>query len=65
MKHEDYGEIELDLHLAEENIIVVAMRNLLKTKSLRCTMFGGAIVAELSEMSRLRITSIRRLRNKP
>ena len=62
--HKDFGELQLDIELDRDNIIVLAMRKLLKTKSLAVRLFKGAISAELEPHSKIRVKAIRRLRGK-
>lgn len=62
--HGTLGTLELDLSLDRDNIIIVVMRKILQTNSLRCAIYGGAITAELTSDSKSRVRGLRRLRGK-
>jgi hypothetical protein len=62
LDHKEYGELELDIALDQENVIVIAMRKLLNTKFLRVKLWGNALSAELAPGSKVRVKGIRRLR---
>lgn len=62
--HGVYGDLELDVLVDNDSLVGMAMKKILSIKSLRCYLFGGIMVVELSDHSKLRVKSIRRLRGK-
>lgn len=61
MKHDEYGDIKLEIFIDKQGIIKRIMTDLLLNDNLSASYWKDVISAELSPHSKLRVRAIRRL----